>query len=124
MFIWLRMCRKSYTAEFKLDIIPDRLKKYLQLFDLSVNKRFKKNLRNCWEVWMNDPKTAQYINNGRMKRASRTIVAEWVKSNFEVISTDTIIYGFDKALVEQQHVDDLNSSFTSLNKSKKISIQL
>ena len=64
---------------------------------------------------MNDRKTAQYINNGRMKRASRTIVAEWVKSSFEVISTDTIIHGFDKALIKQQHVDDLNSSFTSLN---------
>ena len=64
---------------------------------------------------MNDRKTAQYINNGRMKRASRTIVAEWVKSSFEVISTDTIIHEFDKALIEQQYVDDLNSSFTSLN---------
>ena len=43
------------------------------------------------------------------------MIAEWVKSSFEAVSTDTIIHGFDKVLMKEPEIDDLNSSFMSLD---------
>ena len=93
--------KEEIQKSSKLAVIPGGLTKFLQPLDLSVNKPFKENLRKCWEVWMSDPENAQYTNNGRKKRASCTIVAEWVKSSFEAISTSTIINWFHKALTEE-----------------------
>jgi hypothetical protein len=101
--------KEKIRKSSKLAVIPGRLTKFLQPLDVSMNKPFKENLRKCWEAWMCNSEAAEYTNNGRRKRASYALVAKWVKSSFEAISTDTIIHGFDKALMEETDVDDLEA---------------
>ncbi|KAE9546655.1 hypothetical protein FO519_010133, partial [Halicephalobus sp. NKZ332] len=95
----------------KVAVIPGGLTKFLQPLDISVNKPFKENLRNCWEEWMSATENAEYTRGGKRKRPGYEVVAEWVKTSFEAVSTDTIIHGFDKALLENPDLDALNTSF-------------
>ena len=73
---------------------------------------------------MSDPDQGSLTRGGRKKRASLSLVAEWVKKSFDSISMDTIINGFDKALLDDPNDDDiservdidyLNSAFSPLN---------
>ena len=72
---------------------------------------------------MSDPDQDSSTRRWCNKRASLSLVAEWVKKSFNSISADTIINGFYKALLEDSNddisekvdINDLNSDFSSLN---------
>ena len=71
--------------------------------------------------WVDIQPRSTYIDTRRtQERASLSLVAEWVKKSFDSISTDAIITGFHKTLLEgfsdddileDINIDDLNSTF-------------
>lgn len=107
--------RNVFKQHSKVAVIPGGLTKILQPLDVGVNKPFKDNLRDGWERWMADKANAEYTKSGIRKRMSYNKAASLVSESFYGISEDTIIHSFEKALYDDSVVDELNSSFNSMN---------
>uniref|UniRef100_A0A0N5BCA4 DDE-1 domain-containing protein n=1 Tax=Strongyloides papillosus TaxID=174720 RepID=A0A0N5BCA4_STREA len=91
--------REALQQSSKIAVIPGGLTRFLQPLDVSVNKPFKDGLRQRWEDWMEDKENAEYTKGGRRKRCSYEKAAWIVSDSFNALSSDTIINGFNKALV-------------------------
>ena len=58
---------------------------------------------------------AEYTRDGKRKRPSYVLLTKWAKSIFNAALIDTVINGFDKALMMDPNVGVLNSSFMSFD---------
>ncbi|XP_017276655.1 telomere-associated protein RIF1 isoform X1 [Kryptolebias marmoratus] len=77
-------------------VIPAGTTKYLQPFDISVNRIFKAALRGEWDAWMTSGDKS-FTKTGRMRRASFSEVCQWILTAWSRVNESTIINGFRKA---------------------------
>lgn len=87
-----RIRAKNCTAA----VIPGWMTKILQPLDIAVNRSFKAIVRRLWELWMTEGDNS-YTATGRMRRASFSEVAKWVRDAWCAVSEATVTAGFRKA---------------------------
>ncbi|KAL0278423.1 UNVERIFIED_CONTAM: hypothetical protein PYX00_000251 [Menopon gallinae] len=85
-------CRSMRTVPC---VIPDGLSSKLQPLEISVNRSFKSNLRECWEKWMVKG-FKSFTKNGSMKRASHEEILKWIDSAWRNVPEIAVINGFKK----------------------------
>lgn len=92
---------KSYLKNHTnsdLVIIPGGMTSKLQVLDVAVNKLFKDNLRKQYNAWLlggDHPLTP----TGKIKKPSIVTIAEWIKTSWEKIPSETIIKGFKRCCI-------------------------
>jgi hypothetical protein len=77
-------------------VIPGGLTKKLQLLDLTVNKSFKSKMLQRWEKWMLEG-IHTFTKSGIMKRASYSVVCNWIVDSWKEITVECIKNGFRRA---------------------------
>ena len=83
----------------KMAMIPGGCTSCCQPLDVVINKPFKDNLRALWTEWMRDPANATYTARGNRRGPGYAVVADMVKKAFDAVKTETIVSGFNKALL-------------------------
>ena len=76
-------------------VIPGGCTSVLQPLDVSINKPFKTYLQKLWNPWMVSGEK-DFTKSGAMKRPGLSLVVQWVKEAWEIISDDIIIRSFKK----------------------------
>ncbi|GFX40387.1 pogo transposable element with KRAB domain [Trichonephila clavipes] len=81
---------KKLLTECKTDIavIPRGLTSLVQPLDVCINKPFKQNLKQQWNIWMLGEKS--FTNGGQMRHASLEIVCKWIIKAWNEIKPDLI----------------------------------
>ena len=62
----------------------------LQFLDVHINKPFKDQLKDQYEVWIDEGKK-EYTATGKRKHASYEEIVEWVNTTWKVVATDEVI---------------------------------
>ncbi|RWS23637.1 pogo transposable element with KRAB domain-like protein [Leptotrombidium deliense] len=84
--------KKSYNRWYNTDlcIVPGGMTPLLQPADVSYNKSFKSIMKGLWSKWF----TVESENNTRVRKASYSLVAEWVSEAWKQLDTQMVINSF------------------------------
>ena len=78
------------AANTELKYIHSGMTPLLQFLDVYINKAFKDQLKDQYEVWIDEGKK-EYTAIGKRKRASYEDIVEWVNTTWKVVATDEVI---------------------------------
>ncbi|GET00252.1 pogo transposable element with KRAB domain [Rhizophagus clarus] len=97
-------------------VILGGLTSRLQPLDVSLNKSFKSKVRRLYNNWMNDA-IKDYTPSGKIKRPTYSLVANWIKENWDSMDTNMIKRSFKRKGIEEENEIDSESE-SSNNKSE------
>ena len=63
---------------------------------------------------MSNIDTVEYTKGGRRKKSNYELVVTQVLEGFNAISAEAVVSGFNKALLDESDVDELNERFVAL----------
>lgn len=79
-------------------VIPGGMTSICQPLDVSLNRPFKKNMRELWNDWMiHGEKT--FTNSGNLKAPSLSMLCEFVIKAWDKVKTESVIKSFKKTSI-------------------------
>lgn len=93
--------KKLQDDQTELAVIPGGMTSQLQPLDVCLNKPFKDHVRRLYSEWMASDSIA-LTPSGRLKRASPSMLAQWVADAWSAIPEEMVAASFKKCCISNR----------------------